>query len=169
MVQVTHPYYNNIQGYYSALLDSAPAIGPFNYGNGNYGNWQWSSTSRNIHPIRRGDSIPDFPGNYNGLDYMLIYNLHQISNAIVINVAEQLLKKSTLYPNPCSSRLIIPLPVNQKSNIIIYSLEGKEIFNVNNITSNYNLNCDEFLPGLYILKIINGEKTETHKLFFNTK
>lgn len=40
-----------------------------------WGNYEWSSTSRLVHPERRGDHTPDFPGSYNNLDYMFLYNM----------------------------------------------------------------------------------------------
>jgi hypothetical protein len=62
---------------YQNLLLQAPCKGPW-IGAGNYGSYNWSSTSLIVHPQRRGQEI--FPGEFNGLDYMLIHNLLLLTN-----------------------------------------------------------------------------------------
>lgn len=75
-VSSSDPYYLNPKGYYEYLLDCAPDCGPYNYGYPSQSaTYEWSSTSRTIHPARRGQN-PIFPGDYNGLDYMLFHNLY---------------------------------------------------------------------------------------------
>ncbi len=81
------------QDYYKWLLNQAPDNGPFNYGAtyepptegpAHYEHWQeytheWSASNRFVWPQRRGDGTDDFfRGEYNGLDYMLLYNLYQL-------------------------------------------------------------------------------------------
>jgi hypothetical protein len=74
--------------YYRDLLDEAPCFGPYNFSDDcqdlQYQSYNWSSTTLLIHPERRGacghnsggnEPKLDFPGEYNGLDYMVIYNL----------------------------------------------------------------------------------------------
>lgn len=78
------------KGWYQHLLDTAPMHGPFNYGPDgqsvkNYGveypfqdeyHHEWSSVNRFVWPERRGTgTIEAHKGEYNGLDYMLLYNL----------------------------------------------------------------------------------------------
>ncbi len=62
------------------LLEQAPLQGPNNYSElpANQRNYNWSSTSITMHPQRRGSLRPDFPGYYNGLDFMLLYNLWRL-------------------------------------------------------------------------------------------
>jgi len=82
----TPDYHGN--PYYRDLLDEAPCFGPYNYSEDcedlHYQAYNWSSTTLLIHPERRGgcghdenlhDPRLDFAGDYNGLDYMVIYNL----------------------------------------------------------------------------------------------
>jgi hypothetical protein len=89
---------------YQKLLNTAPNCGPYNYGYsaGNASTYEWSSDSRTydsercgtylvdvpyfpphtsppfIHHYAGEDKIDSFYGEYNGLDYMLIYNLFHI-------------------------------------------------------------------------------------------
>jgi len=58
------------------LMELAPKEGPYN--DGTYKEYEWSSTHRFVHPKLRGQSPPSFPGEYNGLDYMLLHNLYYL-------------------------------------------------------------------------------------------
>lgn len=64
---------------YESLLKEAPTEGPHHFAEGEFENKQWSSTSLIIHPRRTTHIIPHFPGSYNGLDFMLLYNLFLIA------------------------------------------------------------------------------------------
>jgi len=68
------------------LLNFTSCRGPYNFGPGDRATFEWTSDSRIEHPNRR-ESTTDgvnqnnkFYGNYNGLDYMLYYNLYRIVN-----------------------------------------------------------------------------------------
>lgn len=65
---------------YTGLLDEAPFKGPYNFGYpASSSSYEWSSDQRFIHPERRGPYVKRysfFPGEYNGLDYMLLFNLY---------------------------------------------------------------------------------------------
>lgn len=80
--QVLHGGVNYIDdSRYTDLLNTAPCTGPYNYGNGHWDSYEWSSTNRLMYPDRRAsnDLEPiDFPGEYPGLDYMLLHNLYYI-------------------------------------------------------------------------------------------
>lgn len=69
--------------YYRDLLNEAPCFGPYNYSkNCNpvyYPNYNWSTKSLIIHPESRGDCAPGEIGDYNGLDYMLLFNLFYLT------------------------------------------------------------------------------------------
>ena len=168
-VPTSHPFYNNTHGYFTALLDSAPVAGPYNYGNGDYPAWQWSSTSRNIHPLRRGDLTPDFPGNYNGLDYMLLYNLHQVSNSITIDVEENDKNKLTsrIFPNPCVYELNIHLPASSTYSLKITSIEGKQIYYQDKIDDSFKFNCQSLQNGIYFIHISDSQNNFVQKVVVN--
>ena len=63
------------QSDYEDLLDDAPCFGPYNYGNGNYLHGNFSSPSKFYRQDIEGDDIGGNTGDYNGLDYMLLYNM----------------------------------------------------------------------------------------------
>lgn len=63
---------NDLDNYYSALLTQAPCNGPRKSSATDYPSYDWSSTSLLMHPERRGTGA--FPGKYNGLDYMYLFD-----------------------------------------------------------------------------------------------
>jgi len=65
---------------YEKLFAEAPDQGPYNDHNIKERVYNWSSTSLIMHPQRRGREIPNFPGRYNGLDYMFLYNLYLLNS-----------------------------------------------------------------------------------------
>lgn len=69
--------------FYESLLLDAPPEGPHYFTEEGYASHQWSSTSLIIHPRRTTHNVPHFPGRYNGLDYMLLYNLFLIGGRMV--------------------------------------------------------------------------------------
>lgn len=71
----------NEKEFYLDLLNKAPAGGPFNYGYTSQRIYtrEWSSVSRIIWPERLGENMREFSkGDYNGLDYMLLYNMYRL-------------------------------------------------------------------------------------------
>lgn len=69
--------------HFENLLNVAPCKGPNNYGDGNYGDYEWSANDRWVHPEKRGliDNNPSF-GEYCGLDYMLLFNMYCLSDPL---------------------------------------------------------------------------------------
>lgn len=66
---------------YETLLDKAPAEGAFNYGYDpdNLYESEWSSINRFVWPERKGTGTGEHhQGDYNGLDYMMLYNLYYL-------------------------------------------------------------------------------------------
>ncbi|MFI5218624.1 MAG: hypothetical protein ACHQNT_03970 [Bacteroidia bacterium] len=61
---------------YKKLLEEVPVEGPHNRRFAGFSNYNWSSTSLIIHPERRGQAQAFFPGNYNAIDFMFMYNLY---------------------------------------------------------------------------------------------
>ena len=65
---------------YEKLFAEAPQQGPFNDHDRTDRIYNWSSTSLTLHPQRRGSNRPNFPGKYNGIDYMFLYNLYLLNS-----------------------------------------------------------------------------------------
>lgn len=80
--KVLHPgngiYLENPDYSYEYLLNTASCAGAYNLGGGQWGHEQWSSDNRCDHPDRTGKTPDAWGGEFNGVDYMLYYNLWKI-------------------------------------------------------------------------------------------
>jgi len=65
---------------YEYLINVAPCEGP-NNNDGEYSSFEWSTQHRFRNPEKRGILEPDPKGEYNGLDYMLLFNLYSIAKS----------------------------------------------------------------------------------------
>ena len=63
---------------YASPISNAPCLGPYNYSDGNDAGYDWKSQDRLEHPksFYAANSSPAPPGNYPGVDYMLLHNLY---------------------------------------------------------------------------------------------
>lgn len=63
-----------------AILNEAPYEGPFYHGGSDAAPNGWAGSSGRFYdrPPNQSKGKSDFPGNYNGLDYMLFYNLYSL-------------------------------------------------------------------------------------------
>jgi hypothetical protein len=65
--------------FYENLLNVAPEKGPFNYGFNSGYIPEWSCVNRLVWPERLdGNTKETMYGDYNGLDYLLLYNLYEL-------------------------------------------------------------------------------------------
>ena len=70
-----------------------------------------------------------------------------------------------LLPNPAHKELRISFSTNeQPESVEIYSLDGKKLLHVNDITSNGVINIEQLNDGIYLLKIKTREKYYNQKL-----
>ncbi len=158
-VPTSHPFYNNPAAFYKFLLDEALIAGPYNYGNLAFPSYEWSSSSRHVHPLRRGQANPSFPGHYNGLDYMLLYNLYFINTTLGTTVAE--IPGSPhpvlVYPNPARGQFTI-----QHSNVdcseyvlTLTDATGEVKMQSKVAASNTTFSTTGLKPGMYMVQIIS--------------
>jgi|GEM_PF-3450534 len=155
-------FYNDPAGFYEHLLNLAPAEGPYNYENSLYPNWEWSSTSRTIQPNRRGELSTAFKGNYDGLDYMLYYNMHTLIQKSLNTVIEEPKDGFSIYPNPFNDVIRIKgMQGDDQINYQIISISGQVLssgyIDQNNSSS---INTGELAGGIYIL-ILRTESNQT--------
>ena len=70
-----------------------------------------------------------------------------------------------IYPNPTSLEISVNFPFKKGDKIMIYDINGKEIFNkkIKNETDICKINTSNLHNGIYILKIICNEKIYTTK------
>ncbi|SFD16015.1 endoglucanase [Chitinophaga sp. CF118] len=78
-------------------------------------------------------------------------------------VNEQLI---TVYPNPAHDHVLITIPNNnqQKSQIILYDINGKVYFSGSETGNTYNMNVSKLPAGIYVVKIISGNKKTIKKI-----
>jgi len=146
-------FYNDPAGYYEYLLNLAPDEGPYNYGNSIYPNWEWSSTSRTIQPGRRGETTNGFPGNYDGLDYMLYYNMYTLLFSGPVSVNDPIGISFQAYPNPFKD--IIHIKVQDIEGPLSYeliSIDGK-VIRSGTFMNHRSINSGDIIEGMYILRI----------------
>ncbi len=152
-------FYNNPKGYYEYLLELAPEEGPYNYNDSIYPNFEWSSTSRTIHPERRGETATAFPGNYNGIDYMLYYNLYRLNFSPPVITTEHIPGNIIVFPNPTSGKTRICYPESfTPRQTELYSIHGALVKSVVRNEPEM-LNLSELSSGIYIIRSI-GEKNK---------
>ncbi|MCK5766315.1 MAG: T9SS type A sorting domain-containing protein, partial [Bacteroidales bacterium] len=140
-------------------LNLAPAEGPYNYGDSIFPNWEWSSTSRTIQPGRRGETNNGFPGNYDGLDYMLYYNMYTLLFSGPVSVNEPYGISFQAYPNPFKD--IIHVKAHDFEGPVSYeliSIDGKMIRS-GTFTEHISINSGDIREGVYILRISSNNNT----------
>jgi len=69
---------NSKKEWFDTFLKSAPMNGPYNYKDTTNMSYDWSVSRRTTQPESRGIEYNGYKANFNGLDYMLIYNLYKI-------------------------------------------------------------------------------------------
>lgn len=122
-----------VDGFFKGLLDQAPCAGPYNHsssGSPDYYSYEWSATSRTLHPDGRGKTEEFLYGDYNGLDYMLIHNLYR------------LVYRNNLHPylNMNTANVAIDFPYSSTGPIIGNNLSPYTIESLTNITANNHIN-----------------------------
>ena len=84
-------------------------------------------------------------------------------NKQVFAVGKEPIEGLNIYPNPVSGgRIYITSKTGQNKEIAIFDVLGKKIMQAN--LSGKELNLNELTPGVYIIKVKEGEATATRKL-----
>lgn len=155
-------FYNDPGGYYEYLVNTAPGTGPYNYGDSIWPNWEWSSTSRTIQPGRRGETGNAFPGNYNGLDYMIYYNMYTLLFPPGVSTGEKETADLHIYPNPFNN--ILHIELRDAAGYEIFSGNGLLIKSGSLNTGNdpgqrpARIDMKDLRPGMYIIRIADENK-----------
>lgn len=71
--------------------------------------------------------------------------------------------ETIIYPNPVMDNLHISTNINLPTSIKIYTLDGKQLVNVNSNEATLSLNVASLPKGAYVIRISNTEKTYTSK------
>ena len=157
LMSAVHPdtmFYNDPRGFYEYLLDLAPEEGPYNYNDSIYPNWEWSTTSRTIHPERRGEQNTFFTGNYNGLDYMFLRNLYVINYTLPVTIPEHAVCRALIYPNPNAGSFHVEINNYKKFyQVEIISMHGQVLLQKICHSGDCQVSPGRVSPGLYLVRI----------------
>lgn len=163
---------------YTRLLDMALPQGPYNHGYCDYPEFEWSAPVRWRQPERRGAGCEAteqdtacynfFSGDYNGLDYMLLFNLYCLSNPSYVNYdLDAPLKVHDIVEfNPSVTILdhILTISSSEKiQQITIYDLKGKIILDIAPTEEKILIPLQNTAPGLYLMKLSSTQHSVTRK------
>jgi hypothetical protein len=90
----------------------------------------------------------------------------------ITNVSDEKCKEddteenTTVYPNPFSSTIYLDMPLKAKETMHcqIVNMNGTVVFQKAIHTNNYSINTSSFSPGIYILKLISNNTSESYKI-----
>jgi hypothetical protein len=149
---------------YYNLLNSAPENGNYFYSptaksSGN----NWHCDNMFIWPDRNksnnllNTNLTQFAAEYNGLDFMLLYNLIRLKE-LAVGMKEEVNNYShiSLYPNPSSSEFTLDYNLPKLGELQIFDLKGLPVLikklNANEFST--SINTSEITNGVYYFKIM---------------
>jgi hypothetical protein len=102
--------------------------------------------------------------------YIILIFLFAGTSAVVaqegksqLKVQESTIEGLNVYPNPTSGdRIYITTKYNDDKNIVIYDVLGKKVLQT--VLSTKELNISTLVPGVYFIKIEEGDFVATRKL-----
>lgn len=100
--------------------------------------------------------------------YIVLLSLCFFSTAVVAQESKQgsvAIEELSFYPNPVSNgKIYITSKTSQSKDIAIYDVLGKKVLQATLNVNAKELNIATLSPGVYIIKIKEGEATATRKL-----
>ena len=128
--------------------------------NGNFYTSEWEEISYTI-PSGKNNVKMRLVIYQNGNEYLGFDDFKLTTNALSSN--DSLIEGFSFGPNPTRGNL--KLRANEYlDKISIYDVLGKELINVNVNTKEKSLDLSSFSSGIYIAKVISGEKAQTFKI-----
>ncbi len=82
-----------------------------------------------------------------------------------ISISDESMDQIKIYPNPVNSILSLTSGVNSNYALEIYSMEGSNVFKIDNLFGRQNIDLAYLKSGLYLLKLTYGDGYEIHKKF----
>lgn len=95
--------------------------------------------------------------------YFCIDNIH-VAPTTTTDVQEMSTQQFTLYPNPTSGQFSIALDANEKVQVSIFNISGKEVFRSENYTPYNPIDISGKPRGYYIVRVTTNQKTLTQPL-----
>ncbi|NRD19727.1 endonuclease [Winogradskyella eckloniae] len=83
--------------------------------------------------------------------------------ANALSIEENIASEISIHPNPVKDNLTIKLSSNSDTNIEIYDILGKRVYQ-NTISKTSTLNIQDLKTGIYVIKMTQHNKTITKKL-----
>ena len=85
-----------------------------------------------------------------------------------VNTEEQFLKRVEVYPNPSSGRLQLDIPEGGVDQVVVTSIEGKQMMTITNLNpGTLSFDWTAFPSGLYFITLIKDENRLTKKVVLN--
>ncbi len=153
------------------LLNSAPENPPFNFSyaaiNGAdttfFDNWEqqdWSCVNRLIWPEDLGRNVRHTTGFYNGLDYLLLYNLYQLVFVIEQNTSISQIENPDFLEAYFSKDKLILIPRKENRIIVeIYDLQGRVVYKqILDIFATHTIDLKNMKPAVYFAKIYKHDR-----------
>ncbi len=163
-------------------IENAPTSGPCNHAPDCEEVPGWQTSNRWLHPDQRNGDPDGESALFNGLDFMILYNLLEIyKNQQGIPSDYEPCPNPVAQPEPLPTPfpeiLIYPVPVRDQLNIEFYSrdaglntvelfdLMGKRLISevrsgVKGIHFHFQMNVSDLTPGVYGIRVTQGEMSE---------
>lgn len=109
-----------------------------------------------------GTTIPNTAGIYFDFNPAIITNTFETEFVAQLDNEEFSADGIVLYPNPAGNVVYIANTKGLVSNIVIYDVAGKQLFNAPVAGDNFSINTTAFAPGTYLVAL-NGQDTRVVK------
>lgn len=88
-----------------------------------------------------------------------------VYSGATLSVSEKTIEGFSTYPNPVNNgRLTVTTSNSNEKEVAIYSILGKRVFSQKFSGNNKQLDVSQISSGIYIMKVIEGDKVATKKL-----
>ncbi|MBR4491900.1 MAG: T9SS type A sorting domain-containing protein, partial [Bacteroidales bacterium] len=140
---------------YESILDAAPSGGAFR----RYSDGAWDATPAPWNSLSLFCPWHLEEGDFNMLDYMLLYNLYRLVYAPEKpqSVVERAPVRVNVYPNPTSGRLWLEYSGESQVNVCrLYDLQGRLLKQISLREKSTELDLTDYAPGCYLLQLSDG-------------
>lgn len=124
------------------------------------GKWYEFFTRDSVEINTTNQSIPLAPGEYR------LYSTRKFDDPHVVTEIDEVTTPNGnigLYPNPTQTEINITAP-GAISEVLVYSVTGKQVLQKKTgFVNQLKLNIDGFPPGIYLLKVVQGNQVSTLK------
>ena len=69
----------------------------------------------------------------------------------------------SFYPNPANTEITLSNDGCESCSVVIYNVEGKQVYVKTNVSDKFKINVSEFNRGLYLIKLVDKENKSFSK------